>query len=129
MPGMHEPVMPGPYDLKTVRATFFGLPGESEIIGFRNGRNLECRHWLYGNYATPAALVADLQRMEGFVGSHGLLVMTAFDGATVEEFHNCTFLGFERELIDDVNYLLKDMAGTLDGGWFARGVLRWRQLR
>lgn len=107
---------------KTVK--FWGLIGEGELVGQRGGRWIDVFIWLHGNYTSAAALTRELESLDRMVGRHGDLVIT---GSYSRRFRNCTFDGFTPA--GERGGPIRDVAGTLDGGWWTAGNLRWRQLR
>jgi hypothetical protein len=128
--GTHGKIQESPPAIQVVRSQFFGLRGESEIRGEQGGRDLECWIYLHNNYTTANLLSAELIRLAGLVGVNSSLDVSG--GPILDTYDDCTFEGFFPLPFDESgNYMLPDVARTLDtnGGWFARGTLRWRQHR
>jgi hypothetical protein len=107
------------------RRHFSGVFGESELRGAIGGRTIEVGIVIADGFATREALTdfyeTDLNIV--LMQQNATLVYNAPD--YVREYNNCTFEGFH----PSPRGPLEDEAGTLDGGWYIRGVLVFRQLR
>lgn len=125
--GTHGPVTMEPPLLHSKIVKFWGVNGETELRGGRGGRILECRIWLHNGYSTYRALGRELESLDRRVGTHGTLTIRG-NGGYQRQFRNCTFLGFTPDGLPGSGPV-RDVAGTLDGGWWIAGTLRWRQLR
>lgn len=116
----HGPIVAeGPFELPIVPGQFFGVAGESHIIGEPYGRNLSCELTLQG-YASIAALETALRALDAKAGSlTGTLTETI--GANSRTFPQTTFIGFQQS----------PPGPFLDGsgvyGWVCFGRLIWRQ--
>lgn len=121
--GTHGAVRCMAPEARSVDTPFAGLDGVSEI---RLGRGLHVLEfpqvWIYdaNQLRTDAAVREYLKQLDDLVQTHGTLVETV---TGTETWEHCTFLGFERQ--DDVR---PDVGGMLGGGYWTRGVLRWKQL-
>lgn len=107
----------GEWDPLLARTVFFGVIGESEIVGGVGGRDIECEVWIHNSWNNSAAVVNAITTLENATNSNGLLVES---GPVYREFPNCTFLGCRVD------------RGPLPSntvGWFAIATLRWRQLQ
>jgi len=126
IPGTHEQLLTLAPQLQAKRTKYSGVVGESEITQSRGGRDLSTHIWIHNAYSSSDALVAYLENLDGLVGTHGDLVITrTARGGVPRSFPNCTFEGF---FPDPERGALPDVAGTLDGGWWIAGTLRWHQL-
>ena len=123
-----------PPELQVRRTVFWGLAGESEIVGKPSGRIVQCFIVLHQQFNTPKKLLDELNKLDDLVGEHGTLEET---GEVPQKYKHCTFEGFERTfngqqhpgpLKNDAGTLF-DESGDRDFGYFQTGVLRWRQLR
>jgi len=108
----------GPHDLPIAVGQFFGVEGESHIVGKRYGRHLVCEV-TFSSYASRQALQAALDVMSSYAGSLTGTVTQTIGGDTVP-FADCTFLGFEPS--SPAFY-----EGSGVHGWVMFGALRWRQ--
>lgn len=114
----HLPVVGGRFDLPITVGQFFGVRGESHIIGEPYGRDLSCEITLQ-NYATIALLEAALHHYAIRAGRlTGTLTETL--GGFSRQFPKCTFLGFEPGSEPFVD-------GSGVHGWVMFGRLLWRQ--
>lgn len=116
----HMPIVPGgPFELPVVNGQFFGVQGESHIIGEPFGRELFCDVTLDG-YASTAALEDDLRTLDTKIGKlTGTLSETI--GAGTRTFPLSTFLGYQTfppgAFLD----------GSGQNGWVIMLRLVWRQ--
>ena len=106
-------------ELQVQRTKFFGVEGESEILGGRSGRVIEINHWFFGDYSSRKEIATALQRLDARTGNNGRLELTEMTLL----FYDCTFEGYEL-----LYGPLQDIAQTLDGGYWAELSLRFRQL-
>lgn len=99
---------------------FFGVHGESHIIGETYGADLICEYRFQG-YSTIALLRTDEKTLESKIGKlKGTLTQTI--SGNDRAYQQCTFLGFrpfEPPFLD----------GSGVNGWVMRGILLWRQRR
>lgn len=110
----------GPHDLPIAVGKFFGVVGESHIVGSRYGRDLVC-DVTFSGYANRAALQTALDLMSDYNGAlTGTVIQNISSDITL--FNECTFLGFEpaRPAF---------LEGSGVHGWVMFGRLRWRQRR
>lgn len=123
--GIVERFTVGPPGTQLYRRHFSGIVGESELRGGLGGRTIEVQIVLAGDFDDRESLRAayEDQLNRDLVQTNDTLTYSAtdFDASYPE----CTFLGF----FPDGRGPLLDEGGTLDGGWFCRGVLVFRQLR
>ncbi len=108
----------GPHDLPIQIGRWFGVVGESHIIGEPDGRNLTCELTLQG-YNTTTLLQSDLDALQTQAGQlTGTLTETISGNSRT--FAQCTFLGYAATA-----------PAFLDGsgvnGWVQFGQLLWRQ--
>jgi len=115
----HGMVLPeGPFEVPLVVGRFFGVRGESHIVGQPWGRPLSCRLTLT-DYASLDNLSADLATLASLVGTlTGELVETI--GTSTRRFPHATFLGFAADGEE-----FYDGTGVL--GWTQFGRLQWMQ--
>jgi hypothetical protein len=109
-------IVQGDFEPELIPEKYFGVAGESHLIGAPGGRDLSCEYWLAG-YVSAIALGNDLQTIDTKIGL--LLGAVAITGNITGSYNNCTFLGFHR----GARFL--DGAGNL--GWMCCGQLIWRQ--
>jgi hypothetical protein len=114
---LHGDVIPsGDFEPELIQEKFFGVKGESHLIGAPGGRELSCEYWLTG-YASAILLGTDLQTIDTQIGL--LLGAVVMSGNITGQYNNCTFLGYPR------GARFFDGAGNL--GWCVAGHLLWRQ--
>jgi hypothetical protein len=114
---LHGDVIPSiDWEPELVQEKFFGVQGESHLIGAPAGRDLSCEYWLTG-YVSAVALGADLVTIDSWIGR--LLGAIVMSGNITGQYNNCTFLGYPR------GARFFDGAGNL--GWCVAGHLLWRQ--
>lgn len=102
-------------------AQFFGVRGESHLIGERCGRLLSCELTL--EYSSEANLFAAIQTLDDKLGTlTGTLTVVSGSTYTFEE---CTFTNYVMLPADQQgNTFFKDAAGNQ---WVAFVRLFWRQ--
>ena len=106
------------FDPELVQEKYFGVEGESHLIGAPGGRDLEAEFWLTG-FANPGLLGAALLAIDGQIGDlRGTIAIVGgnFDG---NAWNNCTFLGYQRGA--------RFYDGSGINSWCVQGKLRWRQ--
>ncbi len=121
-------------ELKVRVVSYFGQPGETEIVGQRKGRDIACEAWLWdvtwqGQDGLLLARQYVNRTLVDMVGDHGTLRQGGVDPYV---FENCTFYGAEVEPTG----FKRDESGALGGFngvtwrqvWFVPAILRWRQL-
>ena len=101
-----------------IKGEYWGLIGESHLLGETFGRDLSCEFTFYG-YASMALLATAVAAVEGYTNKlTGTLTQTV--NGSAQAYPSCTFLGFE-----------PTEPPFLDGsgceGWIQRGRLKWRQ--
>ncbi len=121
-PGIVLPYSPDPPQSKSIQRSFMGVAGESFIQSPPGGRLIAVPMWVYGGYRIIDALTLYIESLDRLIDEVGTLTITNAVGA--ETFTDCAFKGFKREAS-----IVKDIAGTLDGGYFTRGVYVFYQLR
>jgi hypothetical protein len=57
----HGPVEETPFNAPVQETSAFGVPGVTVLAGARTTRNVSSEVWIYGGYATEAALLADIE--------------------------------------------------------------------
>lgn len=115
----HDPILPASeHELPIVVGQFFGVNGESHIIGEPVGRELFCAITLDG-YNTNTLLQAAINTLSSKAGQlTGTLTETISSNSRT--FSQCTFLGFFPSGPPFVD-------GSGVNGWVQSGFLRWRQ--
>lgn len=109
----------GPFETPIVTGQFFGVLGESHIIGETFGRNISCDYIMRG-YASHGALATDLATLAAYQGNLvGNLTMTI--SANTTTFPKCTFLG----VVHSPRGAFLDGSGV--HGWVLFARLLWRQ--
>lgn len=99
---------------------FFGVIGESHIIGEPQGADLACEY-RFQNYNTIATLRSAEKTLEANYGKLTGTLTQTISGNT-REYKETTFIGFrafEAPFLD----------GSGAHGWVMRGILLWRQRR
>lgn len=123
----HGSVVASTAPLTFWRAKYPGVRGETEIRGDIRGRELSCEIMVFDNLT---AIDAErlLARFEvDWVGNHGTLVCTPENDAQPQAtYRNVTYMGFERDQSTPAPLL--DIASTLDGGYWFRGIARFYQI-
>ena len=121
---LHTPVRVGPAEFALVRKQFFGLQGESHVLGRTYGRDLTCELTLT-DYGSDADLQFDIDTIQNQAGTlTGALICTI--NAVVTTYANATFLGCKvvrEKMLDGLG--LPVYGGH---GWFAVVELEWRQI-
>lgn len=108
----------GPHQLPIAVGQFFGVVGESHIIGETYGVDLRCSFRFQG-YNTITLLRTDKKTLESKIGKlTGTLTQTISGNANAYE--DCTFLGFA-----PLRPPFLDGSGVY--GWVQFGHLFWRQ--
>lgn len=107
-----------PWTFQRVTQTFFGVPGEVQLLGAAESREIVISYTMTG-HATQLNLQAGIAQFALALGLTGDLEIN-LGGGDVTEFVDCTFDGFFPE--EDPWY---DGSGV--NGWQCRGTLRFRQ--
>ena len=129
--GLHGRVIEEMPEIRQVESNFFGLNGTSIILGGFGARNLSCELWLFNNFADFLDINIELNTIDKLVGKFGDLRVT--NPADAPDSHklykDVVFLGFERQPFPGQEQAvpIPDAAGTVDGGYHIRGILRFRQ--
>lgn len=121
--GTHGPIIQRSPDLQVARTKFWGVKGTSEILGFGGGRPLTIESWIHNGFTNPADCVTYLNLLDRYIGGHGDLEVTT-PGGIARIFHHVTFEGFDMGPWG----ILPDQSGTLDGGYWCMGTLKFFQL-
>lgn len=119
IPGSHESLQLAAAELPIVRSRYFGLAGETEIVGARGGRAISVRLVLHNGYSNAAACLTALDTLLGRQGEHGTLAET---GNLTRDFANTTLKSVTLEQGP------LPPSGTISG-WFALCTLQFRQLK
>ena len=120
--GTHGTAMEGSWTSQSLRRYYFGLYGQTEKRGGRGARELTVDITLHDTYSDFAALHGFLKnKLNRKINKHGTLEVK--DDNIQQTFKNVTFDRF-----DWTQPPLADDAGTVDGGWWMSGVLRFTQL-
>jgi hypothetical protein len=145
-PGTHGAAIVLPPELHVVRSSFFGLDGTSEIVGGRGGREITVDMWFHNKFFRRDQLInGPITTSRLIIGHHGKLelihelapqrskqngAITYQAKARKEEYEDVTFHGFfPTSFGGQPGVPLFDWAGTVDGGWFIAGQLRFYQLK
>lgn len=119
--GTHGAVIAAPSQLQLSRTKFWGVNGESEIVGYRGGRSIQAELWIHSSgYTTAEQVFNELQAMDAAIGTNADLVDTGISRI----WYSCTFMGFEQQ--EDI---LPIIGGQLTGSYFTRGMLHFYSLR
>ena len=126
IPGFWETPRFGRQRLQVARTKYFGVAGESEIHGLGGGREIAIPFYFFDNFPSAAALLSRIDQLD-YKAEEGLAGDLQLSGPIYNRtYHDVTFEGFE---VDPEVGVLPDVAGTLDGGWFAKGTLHFYDLR
>lgn len=99
---------------------FFGVIGESHIIGDPHGADLACEY-RFQNYSTIANLRTHEKNLEARYGKLTGTLTQTIAGAD-RAYKQCTFIGFR-------SFEPPFLDGSGVNGWVMRGILLWRQRR
>lgn len=121
--GTHGPVITAPSQLQVARTKFWGVNGESEIVGYRGGRSIVSELWLHNNYSTAEQVYNEMQAMDAAVGRNEDLIETGISRI----WYACTFMGFE-EMPPGIIPVVGG-GPEITGSWFVRGMLHFYCLR
>lgn len=114
-----------PFELHPYETHFAGVKGISRIKGGTGKRLIEVDLTLFNNFKDRTALrkfIDDKLNWE-LVDETDTLTYSTDNPRFSAIYPDCTFLGFT-----PIGSHLPDVAGTLDGGWFCDGTLRFEQL-
>lgn len=106
-------------DFQLHRRVYFGLRGESHVVGEQGGQDLACQI-VFDTFATALLLQAAVDVKQALAGNPltGDVIQTI--GGVATTYENCTFLGFEA-----TSPIRFDSGG---GNFFYQfGFLRWRK--
>jgi len=106
---------------------FWGVVGAGWLMGQRKEREIVLDHLLHNNFAKYTNLAAEMAKWDTYAGESGTLVITNTDNGVTETFPDCVYQGYYNAP-EPADGPLKDVAGTLDGGWFIRLFHRFVQL-
>jgi hypothetical protein len=114
------------------RIKYWGVPGEYELRGEKDGREISIKMVVAdAAYTTYAKLATRLQLWDGWRGLlHGTLVVNDTNSNVGKTYKNVTFEGYEA-LDDETAGPLPDVSGTLTGTvntWFQIVVFKFYQL-
>jgi len=142
IPGTHGAAVFPPPELHVVRTYFWSMRGQTEIVGDTGGREVTVDLWLHDGFKKREDIAKKLKALDAMVGAHGVLEVdlgaqpktasgssASASSKEKETLRYCTFGGFDRSSIGQGPVPVFDYAGTVDGGWFAAGMLRFYQLR
>jgi len=92
----HTNIMTGPYDMPMQIGQFFGLVGESHLIGLTKGRDLWCEVDVL-NYSTRGRITTAITALQNYVNQplFGTLRII-YPNNTYDDFPNCTFTGVQQ---------------------------------
>lgn len=121
IPGLFGQVQIGGRLAQVQRTKFWGVNGESEIRGGWGSRPIIIQHTLYGDYQNNAQAMAFLEQLDSMTAKNGALRLS--NAVVSKTFYDCTLDGVEKPMLP-----MKDVAGTLDGGYWADITLHFTQL-
>ncbi len=116
-PGVHGELKFANFDTQVLRQQYFGVEGESEIRGYRGGRDIVCESFWFNSYSTAAQLLAAIETINKDAPINGRLVTTGTIARTEE---NCTFNGI---------VIKQGPLFSAYHGWWAMVDISWRQLK
>lgn len=117
IPGILLAFQPSSWKPVSRNTHFANAKGESEIRMGHGGRTLQFHVVIHNNY-DQAGITRAINSVIGRINQSMSLKIDGWD-----EFPNCTLKAWI-----PIAGPLEDLAGTLDGGWWAEGVLGFRQL-
>lgn len=117
-PGLAEEVQFGIWDRQVVYQSAFGVKGASALNGERTTRDFSVRVYLYGSYASAAAVLTYLGTADSKIGAVGTFVDS---GLTAKSITNVEFTSLKLEE--------GPLHNAPDGGWMAIIVLGFKQLQ
>lgn len=121
VPGLFGNVQMSPRVLQSQRTKFFGVHGISEITGGKGERQIVVNHTLFDGYSTPLLCTNAIEIIDSMTGTNGPLI---FNTPTAQwTIYDCTYDGHEL-----IQLPILDVAGTLDGGYWAELVMYFTQL-
>jgi hypothetical protein len=110
-------------ELQVRRTKFWGVNGESQIVGGLSGRTLQIPMWLHDESFVTAKDIGDyIEGLEFLIGTTGPLKVIS--NADYPEFFESTLDGVL--LVPDPG-IIYDHAGGLGGFWIAFIILQFRQ--
>ena len=118
-----------PYGLKTRRTNFFGLDGESQIVGGRHARVIRIPMWIHADnstmFPTGLSLTTWLEKQNTiFIGqTRQMRVVDDNRMLRYPPFLNCTFEGVETVRGGPI----PDIAKGMGGGFICEVVFNFRQ--
>lgn len=120
--GSHGLIVPlQPFELPVVVGQFFGVRGESHIVGETFGRDISC-DITFDGYADLEDLQADMEEIDSKIGVlTGDLTETI--GGKTRTFVDCTFMGYQQSPRGPF------WDGSGQNGWVIDLRLFWRQRR
>lgn len=121
IPGLFGRVYIGGRAHQSQRTKFWGLDGESEISGGWGARPIVINHTFFGDYQSYNDITAALDDLDRRTGANGRLSL--LNSAMNWEFYDVTFDGAEKLFAP-----MRDVAGTLDGGYWTELILYFTQL-
>lgn len=147
--GTHGAAVAMPPALQTVRTYYWGLKGQTEIVGGTGGRELMIKMWIHGRvsqkgkaYAKRDEIEKAIKEIDKLVGKNGTLEIDLGDqpqktnkstqqyNKEKQKYNHCTFVSMSPDSVGSgaaCPYF--DWAGTVDGGWFMAATLTFYQLR
>lgn len=123
--GTHSSHSSSPASVQSRIIKLWNVPGELELLGGPGGRDVVIPIVLHDSYGAFLDLRLQMQIYEELVGTNEELQISS--GGFADVFRSSTYHGFE-VIGDPRDGPLKDVAGTLDGGWWWRGTLKFRSL-
>lgn len=110
-------VVASDFEAEITAEKYFGVQGESHLVGAPAGRDLVCEYMLTG-YASATLLGAAMQTISAQIG---LLTgpVSILNVNLAGTFNNCTFMGYRTQP--------RFYDGSGVNGWCVIGQLIWRQ--
>ncbi len=115
-PGLCGPIIPANWELQMKLSKFFGVIGESVILGGMGGRPIAARFWMYDSYETAQDLENTINQVNSYIGEYGTL---SINGTAARSWDKVLFLGFVPA---------QDPLFDSSLGWIMIGDLFFRQL-
>lgn len=111
-------IIEGAWEFDVKRTKFFGVIGESEILGGIGSRKITAPYWFYNSFSTGANLADALYDLDSYIGLNGTLTES---GTISRSWEKVTFDGFTRDSS-------RGMIFSAQLGWLIIGTLNFTQL-
>src|SRR5262245_232733 len=134
IPGSTLALVHGGPELALRRGKYFDLEGEGESVGEPGGRGITVLQVVPEGFQRFTLFEKALEKLYALIGQHGKLEQT---GTLSRDFKHVTLDGIDPVALDgqeapspiqDVGVLSAPDSTSIDNGWFAMYLFRFRQL-